>query len=250
MDLFTKVYLILLRFCMDDRPEVRNAAVRTLCTLLVTYGSRMGSELWHSLVLESLFPVLDQISSNAARSSDRESEATELGKERGRTVRMMVHHSRNTEQKQWDETLSLLMGGLGRLLRAHMAALVAVDGFDSKWRSFLQLLASSLRTGRKELGTSAVQSLLSVLQAYSGARQQRQRRQQEEGGMQQHQDREVESPASTALWDCSMDALDQMVSACTVEASGLSDVTSKWGVYDQGICYVATGLGYPVASAA
>ena len=43
-----------------------------------------------------------------------------LGKLRGESVKMLVHHSRNSEQKQWDETLVLALSGMGRLLRAHL----------------------------------------------------------------------------------------------------------------------------------
>lgn len=49
-----------------------------------------------------------------------------LGKLRGESVKMLVHHSRNSEQKQWDETLVLALSGTGRLLRAHLRTLQAV----------------------------------------------------------------------------------------------------------------------------
>ena len=33
----------------------------------------------------------------------------------GRSVMMLMHHSRNTEQKQWDETLVLVLAGLTKV---------------------------------------------------------------------------------------------------------------------------------------
>jgi hypothetical protein len=39
----------------------------------------------------------------------------ELGRENGRAVMMLVHHSRNTQQKQWDETLVLSLNGRGTI---------------------------------------------------------------------------------------------------------------------------------------
>ena len=48
----------------------------------------------------------------------RQAEAMLLGQSRGKEVRVMVHHSRNTEQKQWDETVVIALGGMARLLRA------------------------------------------------------------------------------------------------------------------------------------
>lgn len=50
-----------------------------------------------------------------------------LGQSRGKEVRVMVHHSRNSEQKQWDETVVIALGGMARLLRAHLPAIVGMD---------------------------------------------------------------------------------------------------------------------------
>lgn len=43
---------------------------------------------------------------------------------------MLVHHSRNSVQKQWEETLVLALSGMGRILRAHLPVLVAMPGFS------------------------------------------------------------------------------------------------------------------------
>lgn len=56
-----------------------------------------------------------------------------LGQSRGKEVRVAVHHSRNTEQKQWDESVVIALGGMGRLLRAHLPAIVGMDRVAGKW---------------------------------------------------------------------------------------------------------------------
>ena len=53
-----------------------------------------------------------------------------LGKRRGEQMAMLVHHSRNSVQKQWEETLVLALSGMGRILRAHLPVLVAMPGFS------------------------------------------------------------------------------------------------------------------------
>ncbi len=50
-----------------------------------------------------------------------------LGQSRGKEIRMMMHHSRNSEQKQWDETVVIALSGMARLLRAHLPAIVGMD---------------------------------------------------------------------------------------------------------------------------
>ena len=57
----------------------------------------------------------------------RQAQAMLLGQSRGREVRAMVHHSRNTEQKQWDESVVIALGGMARLLRAHLPAIVGME---------------------------------------------------------------------------------------------------------------------------
>ena len=52
-----------------------------------------------------------------------------LGRVKGESVSMLVHHSRNSAQKQWDETLVLALGGMGRLLRAHLPLLARMPAF-------------------------------------------------------------------------------------------------------------------------
>ena len=52
-----------------------------------------------------------------------------LGRVRGESVAMLVHHSRNSAQKQWDETLVLALGGMGRLLRAHLPLVARMPAF-------------------------------------------------------------------------------------------------------------------------
>ncbi len=42
-----------------------------------------------------------------------------------------MHHSRNSEQKQWDETVVIALGGMGRLLKAHLPAVVLLEGFPA-----------------------------------------------------------------------------------------------------------------------
>ncbi len=43
---------------------------------------------------------------------------------------MLVHHSRNSVQKQWEETLVLALSGMGRILRAHLPILITIAGFS------------------------------------------------------------------------------------------------------------------------
>ena len=70
-----------------------------------------------------------------------------LGRLRGVSVKMLMHHSRNSEQKQWDETLVLALSGMGRLFRAHLPLLVPMPAFPQvRQRLFLDHCMMSAKT--------------------------------------------------------------------------------------------------------
>lgn len=48
---------------------------------------------------------------------------------KGKSVAMLVHHSRNSQQKQWEETLVLALAGMSRLLRTHLPLIVNSSSF-------------------------------------------------------------------------------------------------------------------------
>lgn len=50
-----------------------------------------------------------------------------------------MHHSRNTEQKQWDETLVLALNGTTKVLRSHLPLLVRLDMFPATWSELMQV---------------------------------------------------------------------------------------------------------------
>ena len=102
---------------VDPRPEVRNSGVRTLVNTLTSHGGKLAPRAWRDCLWHVFFPLLDEIRARAAAASDEEQDAT-VGSKDGERVVMLVHHSRNTASKQWDETLTLSLGGVGKLARA------------------------------------------------------------------------------------------------------------------------------------
>lgn len=66
----------------------------------------------------------------AAESFWPQNQAEILGKVKGKNVSMVMHHSRNSQQKAWDETLVLALAGMGRLLRSHFGILAVMPAFE------------------------------------------------------------------------------------------------------------------------
>ncbi|KAK9834027.1 hypothetical protein WJX81_004391 [Elliptochloris bilobata] len=152
----------------DARPEVRNSAVRTLFAVVVSQGARLGPAAWDECLWQMLFPLLRSVHHMAATSSREEAAAEILGRVRGESVPMLVHHSRNSAQKQWDETLVLALGGMGRLLRAHLPLLAHMPAFSQGWEELMSVVESAVAGGRKEVALAAIAVLTAVLGAHGG----------------------------------------------------------------------------------
>jgi hypothetical protein len=81
---------------VDSRISVRKSAGQTLFSTLSTHEVLLRHLTLHAVLWQVLFPLLDKVraQSNAASS---ENKADPCGN-------ILIHHSRNTAQKQWAET--------------------------------------------------------------------------------------------------------------------------------------------------
>lgn len=95
------------RLAVDFRPELRNCAVNTLFSAAVGNGGGLSESDWKQFLLEVTFPLVEQVleSTNSASRGANTAVAPELKK----GVRMLMHHTRDTDQKQWNETRVLAM---------------------------------------------------------------------------------------------------------------------------------------------
>lgn len=75
--------------------------MRTLFLAVGSQAGRFDAAIWHRCLWAILFPVLQWSHYMGDTSSSEEAAAVELGKEKGKAVMMLVHHSRNSVQKQW-----------------------------------------------------------------------------------------------------------------------------------------------------
>lgn len=164
--LLFSVFSLLQTLGADDRPEVRNAAVRTLFQTLGSHGQKLSKSMWEDCLWNYVFPAVDRASHMAATSSKDEWQGKELGTRGGKAVHMLIHHSRNTVQKQWDETLVLVLGGIARLLRSFFPLLSDLSNFWSGWESLLLLLRNSILNGSKEVAIAAINCLQTTVHSH------------------------------------------------------------------------------------
>eukprot|EP00668_Euglena_longa_P040046 GGOE01052085.1.p1 GENE.GGOE01052085.1~~GGOE01052085.1.p1 ORF type:complete len:1503 (+),score=528.04 GGOE01052085.1:81-4589(+) len=115
----------------DIRPEVRNSAMKTLFAALTAHGQQsLPAECWGPCLWDVLLKVLDGVHEEALRAEhlERLGEAVQvegaLKSEQGRPT-LMVHHSRDTAVKQWNESRCTALEGVVRMLRVFGERLMA-----------------------------------------------------------------------------------------------------------------------------
>ncbi|KAL0380110.1 UNVERIFIED_CONTAM: protein MON2 [Sesamum angustifolium] len=165
--LLFSVFSLLHKLGADERPEVRNSAIRMLFQTLGSHGQKLSKSMWEDCLWNYVFPTLDHASHLAATSSKDEWQGKELGTRKGKAVHMLIHHSRNTAQKQWDETLVLVLGGITRILRSFFPFLRSLRNFQSGWESLLVFVKNSILNGSKEVALGAINCLQSTVVSHS-----------------------------------------------------------------------------------
>ncbi|KAI4350035.1 hypothetical protein L6164_010563 [Bauhinia variegata] len=165
--LLFSVFSLLQNLGADERPEVRNSAVRTFFQTLGSHGQKLSRSMWEDCLWNYVFPTLDRASHMAATSSKDEWQGKELGTRDGKAVHMIIHHSRNTAQKQWEETLVLVLAGIARILRLFFPFLITLNKFWSGWESLLHFVENSILNGSKEVALAAINSMQTTVISHS-----------------------------------------------------------------------------------
>lgn len=81
--------------CVDSRPAVRKSASQTLFSTISAHGSLLHQPTWQAVLWQVLFPLLDKVRSLSNSASSEKVDTS---------GNILIHHSRNTAQKQWAET--------------------------------------------------------------------------------------------------------------------------------------------------
>lgn len=159
------VFNILRLLSLDRRPEVRNSAIRTYFSVLVSHSSHLNNESWAVCLDESILPLVASVYHLSVTSSSEEAKPTVIGKDQdGKRVEMIVHHSRNSERKQWDESLVLTFNGLGKVLRTSLPQLVSLHNFSEAWEKIMDTCKTAIAKGTREVAAAGIGLVITVIQ--------------------------------------------------------------------------------------
>ena len=111
----------------DSRPEVRNASVNTLFSCIVGRGATFTPEFWKTCMHGIVFKVYDKAFARA-RGEEIPSPLDAPTDNKKSRYQVPVHHSRDSETKQWVATQIVVLRGLIRVLRSFFSKLLETTG--------------------------------------------------------------------------------------------------------------------------
>ncbi|XP_055882628.1 protein MON2 homolog isoform X4 [Biomphalaria glabrata] len=142
--------------CVDSRPAVRKSAGQTLFSTISAHGSLLQHQTWHNVLWQVLFPLLENVqkfSSSASTIRDKES-----------TGNILIHHSRDTAEKQWAETRVLSLAGVARTFNSKRKMLQGLGDFPRAWSLLLDHIELSALCRNSEVALAALKSFQEILQ--------------------------------------------------------------------------------------
>lgn len=158
--------------CTDPRPEVRHAANQTLFRTVTLQGGHLSEDVWEEVIWNVLFPLLekvrvvgDKVALAAERAAAEKEKAGGSGGPKFASSGFILHHSRNTISKQWDETRALTLSGVGRCFREHLDVLVSMEPgrFEKVWALFFEYAKDWALGYSQEVSLGAMKTLKTVL---------------------------------------------------------------------------------------
>jgi hypothetical protein len=229
--LWMELFGVLKAVGRDGRPEVRNGAVKTLTSTLTAHGTMLTAAAWRGCVERALLPLLEEVMDGGG------SEARDAaGSSRTKAdAQLVLHHSRDTPRKQWNETRVLALGGVANVLRKAMPKLASLrdeqgrplllllagGGSEALWAKMLRAAGSAASSKEREVALAGVAALLELLSA--------------SGSIVPGAD---EASGAIALWEAVWTAIDEAVSSGEAPAAGAATISNA-----KALVTLATGLG-------
>lgn len=142
--------------CVDPRPAVRKSAGQTLFSTIAAHGTLLQQPTWHIVVWKVLFHLL-----NCVRTSSTTADKEKIESGGGN---ILIHHSRDTAEKQWAETWVLTLAGVARIFNTRRYLLQQLGDFFEAWEVLLNHIQSASLSKNNEVSLAALKSFQEILQ--------------------------------------------------------------------------------------
>lgn len=163
----------------DERPEIRNCAVKTLTGTLKAHAANLSAIAWEGVIASSLLPLLENVMLGGESTAEKNSDESATSLRNKVDSQLIVHHSRNTPRKQWNETRVLALEGVASVLSIALPILADLRDLQGKpvlllladnernglWGNMLQLASTAAASQDSEVALAGIASLLELLNA-------------------------------------------------------------------------------------
>ncbi|XP_071961451.1 protein MON2 homolog isoform X3 [Antedon mediterranea] len=143
--------------CVDSRPAVRKSAGQTLFSTISAHGSLLQQTTWSTVLWHVLFPLLDKVKKLSGAAKQDKSDISG-------GANILIHHSRDTAEKQWAETKVLTLAGVARVFNTWRQQLILLGDFPRAWALLLEHIESSALSTSNEVSLNALKSFQEILQ--------------------------------------------------------------------------------------
>lgn len=156
------LYAKLGELCVDPRPAVRKSAGQTMFSTIAAHGTLLQQPTWHVVVWKVLFHLL-----NCVRRSSTTADKEKIESGGGN---ILIHHSRDTAEKQWAETWVLTLAGVARIFNTRRYLLQQLGDFFKAWEVLLDHIQSAALSKNNEVSLAALKSFQEILQIVTPVR--------------------------------------------------------------------------------
>ncbi|KAI7811623.1 protein MON2 homolog isoform X1 [Triplophysa rosa] len=150
------LYAKLGELCVDPRPAVRKSAGQTMFSTIAAHGTLLQPSTWNIVVWKVLFHLL-----NCVRKSSTTADKEKIESGGGN---ILIHHSRDTAEKQWAETWVLTLAGVARIFNTRRYLLQQLGDFFKAWEVLLDHIQSAALSKNNEVSLAALKSFQEILQ--------------------------------------------------------------------------------------
>ncbi|POW16347.1 hypothetical protein PSTT_01479, partial [Puccinia striiformis] len=168
-DSYVRLWMFLLSKLLDlvhaSRQEVRDGAIQTLFRTIGLYGSSLSSSVWHEILWEVIFPLLDLLSNQIKKTPTQPSGSFDD------SVPIDVARQPNgapisLNAKQLDDSKILALESTGKVVADHFAShILVMPQFSDTWATLIQHLSESFTSDRPSVSQASMKTLSTILNA-------------------------------------------------------------------------------------
>jgi hypothetical protein len=159
----------LAKLCQHEHPDVRNGAAHTLFRAFMIHGWTFQPPTLRLSFDQIMYPLMEMITGPcpiiiATVTEDLHQKSEEKAEsQKDKDSRLSVHHSKESLQKQWEETQVLVVQGIAKIFEEYMGQLIHFEDILDPWGVYMRFVSSLIQSGSKDVITGTMDAYCNLL---------------------------------------------------------------------------------------